>query len=494
MSTEKYRFAEYFHDFTAEKEQNLLELLRAEGHAPAAPCGGRGLCGKCRVLLRRDGRTEEVLACRTAVQGPFAVALPEEGGDLSWNEGAAPARAAEAESRAGCGAAADLGTTTVALSLFDLESGLCLGRVSEWNAQKSFGADVLSRIQACREQGGPAPLTEAIRAQLLRMLRELCRSCGRAMDEVREIVLAGNTVMQHLFAGLSPDSIAVPPFTPLSLFDGPGPHSELDGIPVFLSPCVAGYVGGDITAGLLAAELDRRDETALFIDVGTNGEMVLRHKGRFTACAVASGPAFEGAGISCGMPAAFGAVHAAKLTEGALSFRVLGGGEARGLCGSGLLDLAACLLDRGDLDERGRLKKEAEGKAVFRLTEQVQLTQKDVRQLQLAKAAVAAGIRLLLQENGLRPEELDALYLAGGFGSRLNPASAIRIGMLPAELRDRILPLSGACLSGAEQVLLAPAKRAALLSLKEKCRYLELSGTAAFNQCFIEEMNFPGEE
>ena len=252
-----------------------------------------------------------------------------------------------------------------------------------------------------------------------------------------------------------------------------------------------GYVGGDITAGLLFTGIRDRRGKSLFIDVGTNGEMALGDIDGIAACSVASGPAFEGAEISCGMPAAEGAVSAVELTDGGLQYEVIGGGEACGLCGSGLLDLVACLLELGYIDESGCLEENEDGEAAFYLTDKVFITQRDVRQLQLAKAAVAAGIRLLLREGKLDCKELETVYLAGGFGNRLRVESAIRIGMLPSELSGRIIPAGNASLAGAEQVLLMPKARDALQDIQKNCRYIELSADAEFNEAFVEEMTFP---
>ena len=255
---------------------------------------------------------------------------------------------------------------------------------------------------------------------------------------------------------------------------------------------MAGYVGGDITAGLLSTGLHEKAGKSLFIDVGTNGEMALGGRDGFVCCAVASGPAFEGAGIERGMSASFGAIHRVELTDGGLTYEVLGGGEAEGICGSGLLDLVACLLELGYLDESGCLAEDEHGEAVFYLTEKVYITQKDVRQLQLAKAAVAAGIKRLMQSEHATFSDIDALYLAGGFGNRLRPESAVRIGMLPRELLA--VPCGNSALAGAEAALLNPAARETLREIQANCRYLELSSDAAFNDLFIEEMSFPEED
>ena len=482
----------------------LLQVLRAGGFPLSAPCGGKGVCGKCLVQLEQGGRRQTVSACKTVLTEDCSVLLPSGDDSITWNAPSSAASAVFAGSSASSefsasspawagqplGAAVDLGSTTVALSLLSLSTGSRLSSVSRWNAQQSYGADVISRISYCMEvPDGLSRLSALIRDQLYAMLQEACSACGAPVSAVKEMFLAGNTVMQHLFAGLSPVSIASAPFTPLSLFRGATP-CDLHGIPVHLAPCVAGYVGGDITSGILASGICRRDQTVLFIDIGTNGEMALWHAGRLTACAVASGPAFEGANISCGMPAAKGAVNSAALAGGQLSYSVIGGGEALGLCGSGLLDLVSCLLSLGVIDESGCLDSD-EDDPVYHLSPRVTLTQKDIRQLQLAKAAVAAGIRTLLEEAHLDASALDSVVLAGGFGNCLRPESAIRIGMLPQEFAGKVLPAGNTSLAGAELALLRHSARDELAQLSASCVYKELSTDAAFTSRFVDEMTFP---
>ena len=471
--------------------QNLLDFLRENGLSLEAPCGGHGLCGKCRARICTDSGEETRLACQTILEKDCEVFISCADADLSWNDSVGAIKFEAG--RSGYGAAVDLGTTTVAVKLFDLSDGKCLGSLSRWNVQKNYGADVITRIGYCIDhESGLETLGSAIRRQILSMLRELCENNSILLHDVREIFLSGNTVMQHIWAGLSPDSIAAAPFTPLTLFDDGKPF-PLDGIPVYAAPCIAGYVGGDISAGILCTGIGERKGKTLFIDVGTNGEMVLGDSDGLVSCAVASGPAFEGAGISCGMPAAYGAVNKVELIGDELRYEVLGGGEAEGLCGSGILDLVACLLELGYIDESGVLEADENGEAVFRLADKVYITQNDIRQLQLAKAAVAAGIRRLMQKAELSFDDMEALYLAGGFGNRLRPESAVRIGMLPKEMLGRIYTAGNTSLAGAETALLSPSARERLLAVKEKCRYIELSSDPQFSECFVEEMFFPEE-
>ena len=476
--------------------ESLLELLRRGGFPVSAACGGNGTRGKCKVRLG-DGR--EVLVCRTPAED-CRVIIEESSGGVICTESAATARSVQA--REGLGAAVDIGTTTVAVKLFDLRDGRELGVKSAWNAQAPYGADVITRCQFIMEhEDGLERLSGLIREQVFRMAEELSRG-----SKIDEFFLAGNTVMEHVFMGLSPVSIAAAPFSPLSLFDSGEAFREKDAA-LFCAPCVAGYVGGDITAGLLASGLFEKDECSLFLDVGTNGEMALGGRDGFLCCAVASGPAFEGAGISCGMASAGGAISRVRWARGGPDFQVIGGGEAKGICGSGLLDLLAMLLELGIVDETGRLlppdeaptgfdrwlSEDENGNGVFHLTDSVYLSAADVRQLQLAKAAVAAGIAVLTETAGISPEKVDRLYLAGGFGVHLDPHSAAAIGMLPDCLKDKTVSIGNSALAGAAQALLDGEKRNQLLKIKEKCQYLELSGNQAFNRLYPEHMMF-GEE
>ena len=486
--------------------ETLLAALRRAGLAPDAPCGGRGTCGKCRVTLREpDGSERTVSACAVSARDDMIVLAPERADMDVLQPAAAPFE--ERRTSGAVYAAADIGTTTVACLLTDGE-GRVLDSVGEGSAQSAFGADVIARIQAAA--GEQTALTAAVRTQLARMLSTLCARRGLSPETPGGMAVAGNTTMLHLLAGLSPESIGVAPYRPLSRFGAEVPAGEL-GLPlrgkVYLCPAVSGYVGGDITADLLALDADRWEKPALLVDVGTNGEMAIGCGKRFVCCAAAAGPAFEGAQIACGMTAAPGAVTAVTLCDGALGVEVYGGGPARGLCGSGLMDAAAVMLELGAMlpdgrilnPERDELPPAArpyltlrDGKPVFVLAPEVYVTQKDIRSLQLGKAAIAAGIALLLDEwtarGGKRPE---TLLLAGGFGSHLRPESAARIGMIPAFLLPGARAVGNTAALGAALAAPSDANRARLAALAEHMDYVELAELPAFNDRFVEEMGFP---
>lgn len=496
-------------EFQAEHNEILLDVLRRNGLNITAPCGGQGICGKCMVtLLEPDGERDRVPACKLPVLRDLTVLLDEQGGGIICDD--SPAALAAASQRTGYGAAVDLGTTTVALKLFDLSDGREVASASGWNRQAPYGADVLTRCQYCMEHpDGLDQLSTLAVAQVMALLEQACEKSNVKYGDIKEVYLTGNTVMEHILFRLPPDSIAVAPFRPQSLFDD-GNCLVLGSVPLYPAPCVAGYVGGDITAGLLACALQEKPGHHLFLDVGTNGEMALGNKEGFLCCAVASGPAFEGAGISCGMASGDGAVSAVRWEDGAPVLTVIGGDTPKGICGSGLLDLLAMLLELGIVDEGGYLQPPDEleedfspwlaedegGNGIFYLTpdKSISFTARDVRALQLAKAAVAAGISVLLEEAGIGFTQLDALYLAGGFGSHLNADSAVAIGMLPESMRDKIVCVGNSALAGASMALLDPAKRVTLLDIQRKCKYLELSGHKGFNRLYPEHMTFDKED
>lgn len=430
------------------------------------------------------------------------------------------------------GAAVDLGTTTVALALYDLTDGRLLHIASAGNRQAEFGDDVISRITASGKPDGITRLQRAAQETIRTLLREACAASGVCPSGLASLTVAGNTVMQHLLAGVSPLGIGTSPFTPaftagqtLTLADIlPNPDSAEasrrwpETAPAYLLPCIGPYVGGDITAGILSQQLTERDGNHLLIDAGTNGEIVLRAGGKLYACSTAAGPAFEGARISCGMRACDGAIHeitlshplpAAKADAWPLDtefcVQTLHGSEASGVCGSGLLDAVARLLDTGLIDETGALADADELPEGFPpklrarlredgvlLADDVLLTRKDIREFQLACAAIQAGARVLLKEAGINAEELDSVLLAGGFGSHLSVISALRTGLIPPGVSaEKVRAAGNASLAGARLCLLEEAARQEAETVRRETRCIELSGRADFQEFYLDAMEFP---
>ena len=499
----------------AQPGQSILDVIRAQGNLPIqAPCGGQGTCRKCTVYLSGPEGETPVLACQTPVQEGMTVRLPSAAPLSVTLEGAeADVPCPPDGGLKGYGVACDIGTTTVVCHLVDLSCGKRVATVGEGNAQRPYGGDVISRIRASMEGYRPA-LTAAITGQLSRMITALRESAGLEANQITRMAVAANTIMCHLLTGMAPDSLGAAPFTPLSRFGDQWDARAL-GLPfegsVYIAPAVSGYVGGDITADLLAAGLDRAERPVLLIDVGTNGEMALGHGEHFLCCSTAAGPAFEGAQIRCGMTAAPGAVSSVRYEDGRLVCSVIGGGEGKGLCGSGLIDAMAVMLTLGAVDETGRMLDVEEDEdeipdqarpylflledePAFRLTDQVFVTQADVRKLQLGKGAIAAGVKVLMDAYGAAWEEIGALLLAGGFGSYIRPESAARIGLIPAQLLPVTRAVGNSAAQGAQMALVSQRARERLERLQANMEYRELSGLAEFNDAYMEAMMVPEEE
>lgn len=502
----------------ASPRESFLSALRgADLPEPDAPCGGKGTCHKCLVTVTgpvravetgtvRPAEGEELLACRFAPAGACTVALRARENMRVVTAGAGDI----VSDSGGLGFAADIGTTTVAAFLYDLNGGRRLGAAGARNVQRSYGADVISRITCCGEGKLPA-LRDGIRRQLSGFAASLCAAAGRSPSEIRQAAVAGNTVMEHLFAGLDPTGIGVAPFTPASLFGDRRPAAgclpELEAADVYLCPCVAGYVGGDITAGLLASGGLRAEGLWLYIDIGTNGEMALGNRDGYLCCATAAGPAFEGAEIACGMDGSPGAIDRVRAEEGVLRAHVIGDGPARGVCGSGLIDAVAALLEVGAVGETGRMRppeetpgelrdrvrRGADGTLQFELRDGVYIAAQDIREVQLAKAAIRAGAETLLRERGRTAADITDLVIAGGFGSFMDKGSALRIGLLPAVPPERIRHVGNAAGAGAA-LALTEEGRDRLRRLTERCEYLELSASRRFMEEYVERMAFDGDE
>ena len=389
------------------------------------------------------------------------------------------------------GVAIDIGTTTVALYLINNKTDEKLVSIGGTNAQIPYGADVTSRIKYCSENGHEK-LTALIREQISSMITEACSSAGVNPANIKYITIAANTVMQHLAEGLSPVSMGVAPFTTLSLFGESVP--AWDNLPaakdalIYYTPAISAYVGGDITAGLLAAGFEDLTESAIFLDIGTNGEMVLKHNGIYHCSATAAGPAFEGAEIEMGMAAEAGAIDHVWLSDNKIEFSVIGKIKPKGICGSGLLDTLAVLLYTGEVDETGRLLNG--NKLWLSKEDNVYITAGDIRKLQLAKAAIAAGIQVLLHFAGIKEEDVKHLVLAGGFGSYMDLKSAARIGLFPKILLPVAKALGNTAGEGAVMAVNSGEVQARLKTIQKQCEYIELSSIAFFNDKFVDEMSF----
>ncbi|MFW6208906.1 MAG: ASKHA domain-containing protein [Spirochaetota bacterium] len=419
------------------------------------------------------------------------------------------------------GIAVDVGTTTVVAYLVSLNSGGVVDTVSGLNKQKTFGGDVISRIEyAMGEEGGLAVIQERIRSQIETMGRELLRKNRLQEGDVSVIAVAGNTTMMHLFTGLSPAAIASAPFIPVSLEEETIPAAELGfetfRCPVFLLPSLSAYVGADISAGIVASGILERETLTLLVDFGTNGEIVLGNREQLFTCSTAAGPAFEGAHISRGMGGIAGAINSVYLEQDELFWTTIGGKPPQGICGSGIFDIAGLLVSTGAADYTGRIltPEEAErpeaaqllrsyveenGEPAIRLAggghtadlREILFTQRDLREVQLAKAAIAAGIESLLHAAGSSYSEVDKIFIAGGFGNYIDTHSAVKLGLFPRERLESIESIGNSAGKGAVLSLLSKKVSEELARIQAKSRYVELSTDAFFQSSYIEQMYFP---
>lgn len=502
-------------------------LAQLDGSPVDMPCGGKRRCFKCKVivsgaaapagdqersLLSEEERAAGVrYACMTEALGDIQVRpVEEKQGNYIQTDGALPSFAA-APWGTRLGAAVDIGTTTLAAYLYDLPSLSLLDAQSRPNPQAGYGADVISRLE-CSLNGKREELASSIRTGVRQLLGALSRQAGRDLNELDSLVLTGNTAMLYLLCGRDPSSITAAPFEMDCSFGCFLRPDELD-LPlgsdcrIYLPRCISAYVGADITTALLAAGFFRDGRVPegpprLLIDIGTNGEMALASGGRLLCCSTAAGPALEGAGIRQGMTARDGAVHKVSLTDGRIVCEVLGGGEGTGICGSGLVDAIAVMRRAGVLDETGLIDEEshaftqwieeADGQPAFRLPgTRVLLTQKDIRAVQLAKSAICAGMITLIEEAGLPPDQVTSLVIAGGFGARIDVASAEAIGLIPPGFAAKARAVGNGAGAGASMVLLSEAILRDSDRIAGVSRTIELSTHPRFTEAYVEGMFFP---
>ncbi len=498
------------------KPAGLADLLALHGHPLDLPCAGSGRCGKCRVTARgalsaptaeerRLLTAEEFaagvrLACQTVAEGDAEVTLTEKSG-ISVIQTEAVSRQYERDAQQGYGAAIDIGTTTVAASLIDLAGGEELASSCAQNPQEAFGADVISRIERSLAGEGPA-LAEAIRGCIERLLRELSEKSGLDGGQIGRVILTGNTTMLYLLTGRNVSCLSHAPFEADERFGREFPlrFAAAPNAACYLTRCNSAFVGGDITTAVLASGIAERQETALLIDVGTNGEIVLTHNGKMYCSSTAAGPALEGAGIYMGMPAFGGAIRRIRLENGVIKPETVGGLPDTGICGSGVIDAMAVLLKIGAVEETGLLLEEdhaytdclteAGGMPAFRFGERTLFTQKDIRAVQLAKAAICAGICTLLHEAGLTPDRVDRFVIAGGFGSHIDVANAAAIGLFPPELAEKAEVVGNAALEGAVMMLKRRAFAPESEQIADRMETVELSSNPYFSDQYMEAMMF----
>ncbi|HKL57843.1 MAG TPA: ASKHA domain-containing protein [Sphaerochaeta sp.] len=510
---------------------SVLDVLSDAGVGDIhAPCGGNGLCGKC--LVQEVGEhflplhpDEQRLLSTPILEQHIRLACrmrPDSGQDVTialisskkqakvvsqFQDRANTGQGRQGFPAPSYGYAVDIGTTTVVVYLARLDTGEVIDHRSALNPQASYGGDVITRIQYTNEHpGGLKLLQKSIVGHLGRLMKDLMKTHRIEADTIREIVVVGNPTMIHLLAGKDPSGIAVAPFVTtitgsLALQAAEVGFADFPHASLILPGGVSAYIGSDVTVGVRSSRLMDGNLPVLYIDIGTNGEIALFDGKNLHCCSSAAGPAFEGASIAQGMGAVEGAIDRVWLDEeGVVAHSTIGGAPAVGICGSAIIDILALLLDSGLVDETGAMDDEhplaakylttGNGGLAFRITDTVGFTHGDVRQVQLAKAAIAAGAAVLLSEAQLDVSALGSVVIAGGFGSFINAVSAKRIGLLPQIATEKIIAIGNAAGRGALDVLLMEEEAANVELIRERAHYIELSSSSLFNEYYVEEMMF----
>lgn len=480
-----------------EQLKTVLARLREEGIYLPADCGGRGVCGRCRVKFlsaapeptaadraRLSGAelSEGIrLSCKASVRGAFTVEYEEEGAEriaaeaVPVSAGEDIAASAAAGERGARPIAVDLGTTTIAAALIDAETKAVLRTETATNRQRAYGADVISRIKAANEGNG---------ADLKRLVNEDVQSLVRALggEEDTPVFVSGNTAMQHLFRGLSCAGLGVAPYTPVTV------AAASEGAIHYL-PGISAFVGADIVSGIVAAGIDTSDKLTLFLDIGTNGEIAIGNRDRLLVTSTAAGPALEGGNLSCGVAGVAGAITSVRLVNGRALLGTIGQRPAIGVCGTGVIETVYELLAAGILDANGLLKEPyfTDG---FPLAKDVIFTQGDVREVQLAKAAIRAGLDTVIDAYGAAYADIGRLVIAGGFGKKLDLKKAAGIGLLPETLLPRAEALGNTSLQGAVLYAAEPIERERFAKVSAMAEEVLLANDPAFQERYLSAMNF----
>ena len=490
-----------------EAGQTIAQALEQGGFAQIQPCGGRGVCGKCKLLasgsLEPPDQTEATtlgdaakqgarLACRAKISGDCSVTLQTQG-SIRISSGMASRTGKGQPLYTRWGVAVDIGTTTLAAQLY--HDGVFQGDAVSVNPQGAYGADVMTRIGAALAGEGDT-LQKLVVGAIENMIIQITNHNGVQLSDIDAMVLTGNTTMLYLLTGRNPETLSHAPFAADCLFGETLDAKEIGfsfAARCYLPRCIAAFVGADITTAMLASGMLEQSATALLVDIGTNGEMALWHNHQLVCCATAAGPAFEGAEISCGCHGIPGAVDHVWVEDGSIRAHTIGEASPLGICGSGIIDALAALLATETVGETGKLEEpdaEYHAEKAAKIAESVYLTQKDIRNVQLAKSAICAGIRTLLHEAGLKEKDLTAFYIAGGFGSFIDLNSAAAIGLFPAELVDVARVIGNAAETGAAMMLQDSTLQESIAGILDHANAIDLSSKRYFMDQYVEGMCF----
>jgi uncharacterized 2Fe-2S/4Fe-4S cluster protein (DUF4445 family) len=506
---------------TLSEPELLSHLLFDQNVHLDMPCAGKGKCLKCRVRatgslselteIERKALSEEErtgglrLACMTYVTGDAEIHVNSDDKSSAILFGGHMPQFEKHPLCTQYGIAVDIGTTTVAAYLYDLNSCKRISHSCANNPQRAFGADVISRIEKSMA-GNTEQLAQAIIECIERMAADMCAEQHISPENVDCLVITGNTTMLYLLTKTDVKCLAYAPFQATTLL---GTYADqnlisLKSMPnakIYLPDCISAYVGADITTAILSSEMTDSDVCSILVDIGTNGEMALQFSGKLWCCSTAAGPAFEGAGIHMGMNASKGAIDRVFVKDGAIRYTTIDHVPASGICGSGIVDAAAVLLSAGIIDETGRIEEkghsyescicEVDHAPAFRFeNSEVVITQKDIREIQLAKSAICAGLQTLLNEAQLDPSAVQTFYIAGGFGSFIDIGSAVTIGLFPKVLKSKAVVLGNAAGMGACMILLSDEMLKKSTRIAQKAENIELSTSQYFMDTYIDGMMF----
>ena len=476
---------------SANIEDNLLEALRIGGVSVPAPCGGHGTCGKCTV----DTYKGTVLACKTTIDQSFfetEINIPNIGDMvvLDAYDNLYPT-ACNRESPLPYGIAVDIGTTTLAFELLEIATGRRVATHSQINSQREFGADVMARITNA-VSGEHAKLNAYIIKDICSGISHILAKSGVAASDISLVTIAGNTTMLHLLLDLPCDTLGVAPFTPVFIGMKKCKFTEIFkndmmSCQVIILPGVSTFVGADISAGLLLCGWPNATGTNLLIDLGTNGEMAIFSSDKIIVTSTAAGPAFEAGNISMGIGSVPGAIAKVNYfpSPGVFSFETINNADPIGICGTGVVDIAAELIRHSLVDDTGFIESEED--AIY-ITPEIAFTQRDIREIQLAKSAVRSGIEILLDLAKVKYDELSNVYIAGGFGHKINLQNAIKLGLIPAELEEKVVILGNSSLGGCAKVLLSQTCENDILKLVTMAEEVNLAAHPKFNDLFMDYM------
>jgi len=508
-------------DISTPPGKTALEVLRERGAAPPSDCGGKGACGQCRVRVIRGqfnpwtSSEEELLTPQDRTKGMRLACRLQGSGRVRFDAPHAASSALALQHNAGgkvqarYGVAVDVGTTTLRLSLLDWPARRRLCAVQTLNAQAAFGADVMSRLAAAMQGQGSA-LAQVIRAQLFEQIAQLASSCNLKTEHIERVVLVGNTAMTHLLLGEEVEALALAPYR--SPLEGQGSLTRkagewgwalAPGAACQMLPVACSFVGSDLLADLVEIDMQGDERLTLVLDLGTNGEVALGNSYKIWCASAAAGCAFEATSLHCGVGARPGAVWRVRWERDRVCVDALGDQPPIGFCGSGSLSALALLRRLGWLDPGGRILADSpafrfNGQASVTLAQvrggKLEITQDDVRQIQLAKGAIAAATQILLEQAHVGPAQLERVILIGNFGGRLDVEAALELGLLPPVPASRVEVRQEATLLGAERALCAEAVERAFARLAQQVEWISLVEREGFLEKFAEAMALQPQE